>query len=176
MVHVTIQHVAGTVALICLVASVGFSFSLTSAYFRSDVLTQQMEDIAEYVSQNFVEIVTLIRISDFVPLTLMRILNLPSSLDGRVYVVELVEGEGSHEGFQVHVYLMTEPTVSVRCPLLFNFTQDPVKFATDLEGGTLLDGKIRYSNAVHSVAERIVAWGWMDGEEILAGIGVWTGE
>jgi len=176
MVHVTIQHVAGTVALICLVIAVGFSFSMTSAYFRGDVLTQQMRDIAEYVSQNFVEIVTLIKISDFVPITLMRILNLPSSLDGRLYVVELVDGTGPGEGYQVHVYMMTEPTISVRCPLLFNFTQDPVKFATDPEGGTLLDGKIRYSNAVHSAAERIVAWGQLDGEEILAGIGVWRGE
>jgi len=176
MVHVTIQHVAGTVALICLVTAVGFSFSLTSAYFRDDVLTRQMKDIAEYVSQNFVEIVTLVKISDFVPITLMRVLNLPSSLDGRVYVVELVGGAGPGGGCQVHVYLVTEPTVSVRCPLLFNFTQDPVKFETDPEGGTLLDGKIRYSNAVHSVAGRIVAWGRLDGKEIQAGIGVWMGE
>jgi len=177
---VPISHVVGTIALISLVVAAGVAYSLITSYIEVEVRKQQLNQIAEYVALNLVEIVNLVNFANFSsdPGTMMRILNLPSNL---AYLIMLVDASGQGQGYYVYTQLMGREDVSARSLIPLNSTQTPVIFVVDSKGFLRVRGEdsrvIQYSSTVYGGAQDVVVWAWKkDDTATWAGIGLWKSQ
>lgn len=190
---VPIKHVIGTIALIGLVIAVGLSYSIITSYIEADVIRKQLEQISEHVALNLVEIVSLVNFANFVKdRPMMKILDLPSDLGGKAYIIKLVKVEGTDQikGHYVQAQLATREDVYARSSLPLNATQSQIVLITDTTGKLPVTGEdkiIEYSGSVYGGTQEIrdktglvieqryvVVWGLkVNATLTLAGIGVW---
>ncbi|MEM2351336.1 MAG: hypothetical protein QXT26_02905 [Thermoproteota archaeon] len=97
MVHVSIQHIIGTVALIGLVVSLALAYQIIVVSVETSVLKTQLNQVAEYVSMCISNVMSL---TDFTYgifkeyVTVSMNLDLPADLGGKVYVIRFVNETG----------------------------------------------------------------------------------
>lgn len=177
---VPLKHVIGTVALIGLVIAVGLSYAIVTSYIEAEVTRKQLEQIAENVSLNIVEIVNMVDFANFLTKNaMMKILELPSDLGGKAYMIKLADEKMQGKGYCVYAQLVTRPDISARSPLPINSTQTRLIVMTENEDVRILPVKgetnmIYCSPTVYGGNNNIVVWGWKpDADTTWAGIGLW---
>ncbi|MBS7624239.1 hypothetical protein KEJ29_01505 [Candidatus Bathyarchaeota archaeon] len=97
MVHISIQHIIGTVALIGLAISLALAYQIVVGYVEENVIRTQLSQTAEYVSMSISHIINLMDFTygmfkEYV--TVSKSLNLPSDLSGKAYIIRLVNESG----------------------------------------------------------------------------------
>jgi hypothetical protein len=105
---IPIKHVIGTVALIGVVIAVGFSYTIITSYIDADIMKQQLNQIAEYVALNLIEITSLVNYANYSGTPMMKILKLPSDLGGRTYSISLLKlVSETGQGYYVEAQLVS---------------------------------------------------------------------
>lgn len=99
MVHVSIQHIIGTVALIALTISLALAYQIVVSYVEENVIRAQLSQTAEYVSMSIAHIISLTEftygmLETTIPAT--KLLNLPETIRGRAYNLTIVEKNGKY--------------------------------------------------------------------------------
>jgi hypothetical protein len=171
---VPLKHVIGTVALIGLIIAVGLTYTTITSYIEADVTKKQLEQIAEYVSLNLVEIINLVDFSNYQTAKMNKTLKLPSDLSGKAYLIKLVNETEGEEGYYVYVQLVTQQDVYARSHIPLNSTKTRLKFLTNIivYGGTQ---EIRNAEGQIIGFRQVFVWAEMRSlDEIVAGIDTWN--
>jgi len=171
---VPIEHIVGTAALIGLVISAALAYKTILGYVETSILQAQLRQIAEYISMNIVNLISLAEFAygNASTLTVMvKVLKLPTDLAGEAYLVRLVcEGGDCY----VQVELTMRSGLSTRLPINLSSTGTRVIFITGEV--QLPDHTIKPSNAVYGGNPNAVVWCWKNGSDsTCVGIGVWMG-
>jgi len=177
---VPITHIIGTAALIGLVISVALAYQIIVDYIEANVLEAQLEQIAEYVSMNLVNLISL---TEFAygdlssPTVMTKILNLPEDLNERPYLIRLVNESGN---CYVEAKLVTRSDISARSPIPLNSTRARLTITTEETiseiSNIFPEGTITLSTTVYGGNPKIVIWCWKyDSNTIYAGLGVQAG-
>jgi hypothetical protein len=141
-------------------------------------MKEQLNQIAEYVAVNLVEMTSLVNYANYSGAPMMKILNLPIDLGGRAYDISLLKlASAVGQGYYVQAQLVTRKDVSGNSLIPFNSTQTHLTIITDGDGSLTIGGEtrtIKYSGMVYGGTPDIVVWGWKENEtNMWAGIGVW---
>ena len=169
---ISLTHVIGTIALMGLLISTGLAYSIITSYVETEITKQQMDQIAEHVALNLVEIVNLVNFANFLNnATMMKTLKLPSDL---ACLITLVNETGQGRGYCVVAQIAGRNGVSGTAQIPINSTQSGLTFMVDSEGTLNVDpGTVQYSGSVYS-STRFVVWGWKkDDYTTWVGIGIY---
>lgn len=183
--HVPIQHIIGTVALIGLVISVGLAYTIETSSVQQDIAQQQLAQVSEVVALKIAEIVNLANFANFGNFTrndtMMMTLDLPLDLAGRAYAVQLMNGTTGDQGYYVNSYLVAQSTTSASATVPFNPAQGSVQLTTDAANASNLywvetgTEAVTSSIVIYGGNSRAVVWVWKgEGNVTLAGLGVIT--
>lgn len=140
MVHVSIQHIIGTIALIGLALSAALAYQIIIGYIEVNVLQSQMNQTAEYVSMSIANIISLTEFTyGILPVggTITKRLNLPADLSGKNYIVRLVNESGK---YYVYVEISGKSDLYAKSPIPVNSTTTPIIMVTEK---MIRDGSIR---------------------------------
>lgn len=181
--HVPIQHIIGTVAIIGLMISVGLAYNIETSFVQQDISQQQLAQVSEMVALNIADTVNLANFANFGNFTrnntVMISLNLPLDLAGRAYAVQLMNETGDNQRYNVNSYLLDQHTTNASATVPFNSAQDSVQLTTDVtDAGNLYwietgVEAVTSSIVVYGGNSRAVVWAWKgEGNATLAGLGV----
>jgi hypothetical protein len=157
---VPLKHIIGTVALISLVIAVGLAYTLITYHIEAEVTRKQLEQIAEYVSLNLVEIVSLVNLANYSGNVQVKIIEIPEDLGGKAYMIRLTKEAG--RGYCVEAQLSTRKDIVASSPVPINSTETQLKLITEDEGTLKVRGEAKavyYSGAVYGGAHDVVVWG-----------------
>ncbi len=172
--HVPIQHIIGTVALIGLVITIGLSYQIITDYLQTDLRHQQLQQVAENVAINIVEIGNLANFGNSANGTMTRTLDLPLDLSGNAYMIGIVN-DTSQGICYVNASLVINPHLSAMSILPIQSDQSIIVLKTD-ETGTLTGNQIvTYGPTIYGGAGQTVVWAWKGSGATWAGIGRLTG-
>jgi hypothetical protein len=128
LVEVTLQHVIGTVALIGLIISASLFYTIFTGSVQDDNRKKQLVQISENVSLNLEEMINLAKFSRYSIDNMSKIIDLPTDIDGKTYEVQLVDDP--IQGFIVHSFLATSPSISSDSTIPYNSAGTPLKLET----------------------------------------------
>ncbi|MEM2321415.1 MAG: hypothetical protein QXS79_06015 [Candidatus Bathyarchaeia archaeon] len=123
MVHVSLQHIIGTVALIGLAVSLALAYQIVVGYVEGNVIKTQLSQIAEYTSMSITNIISL---TDFVygmlseTEAVSKHLNLPAAINGKPYNLSILEMDG---GYHVRVSIIGRNDLYAESPIALGSTQ-----------------------------------------------------
>jgi len=178
---IPLKHVIGTIALIGLVIAAGLSYTIITSYIETEVTKQQLNQIAENVALNLIEIITLVNFANYTGNVQMKILELPSDLGGKAYTIQLINETSQNQGCYVQTQLVTRKDITAKSLIPVNSTQTHLKLVTDEEGTQQVRGEntkiIYYSGMVYGGTQDIqdiVVWAWKESLwTTWVGIGLW---
>jgi hypothetical protein len=107
MGSVTITHLIGTVALMAIFLSVGSYYTMSISTLRREVIAVQLKGIANYISSDIVDLVSLCYISE-INQTIIKSLNLPEGVTAYGYEITI---EKTAQGMRVQTNLISESEV-----------------------------------------------------------------
>lgn len=178
MVHVSIQHIIGTAALIGLAISAALAYQIIVGYVETSVLQSQLKQTAEYVSMSIANMISLTEFTYGILSTgtVTKRLSLPADLSGKTYIVRLV-GEGGR--YSVRVEISSRSDLYATSPILVNSTATSMLILTDetvqeFENRNirLSDESVRPQTYVYGGNPNIVIWCEKIGGVIYAGLGL----
>jgi hypothetical protein len=170
MVSVTRSHVIGTTALISLFVVAGIYYSISYSSFKNRIIATQLEEVADYVSSNVIDLVSLCSLSNLDQL-IIKELDIPEVVSETYYynitLVQIKDSNTQEWLFAIRTYPVSQPTIIKESNLpwvadgnimVYNGT-DPVE--------TTLKLKVTVSSLAN-----VVAWCSKSGEKISIGFGV----
>jgi hypothetical protein len=120
MVEVSIQHIIGTVSLIGLIISAGLFYSIFTSFVQDSNSEKQLGQISENVALNLEEMINLVKFSKYSRDYMIKIIDLPTDINGRTYKIQLVNDSTTNKGLYVHAFLATQQTVSADSAIPYN--------------------------------------------------------
>lgn len=176
MVHVSIQHIIGTAALIGLAISVALAYQIIVGYVETSVLQSQLNQTAEYVSMSMANIISLTEFTYGILSTgtVTKRLSLPADLSGKTYIIRLVNESGR---YIVRVEIAGRSNLYATSPILVNSTATPILILTEetvqkFENIRLSDERVKPQTYVYGGNPNIVIWCEKIGDVIYAGLGL----
>jgi len=180
--HVPIQHVIGTAALIGLVISAGLAYNIISSSIQNDIIENQLQQVSEVVALNIVEIVNLANFANFGNLTrndtMARTVDLPLDVSGKAYAVQLMYANSQDQGYNVTSYLVADRNTVASSLIPINSNAGLVQLVTavtspptmySVDGG---EATVTASSVVYGGSNSTVVWAWRgEGNTTIAGLG-----
>jgi len=102
-----IPHILGTVTLLILFSILGTYYSISYSSLRSEIVASNLQEIAEYVASEIVDLVSLLSLSMGDQL-LIKGLQMPEKIGGNIYNLTITK---SGDALKVRVYLASNPSV-----------------------------------------------------------------
>lgn len=176
---VSIQHIIGTVALIGLVVSLALAYQIVTSSVESSTIKTQLSQIAEYVSMNLANVISL---TDFTygildtslgPVT--KRLDLPQTIGGKPYNLTILRGDG---GCYVYVEIIGRSDLHASSPMVVKPTQRvTILTSTDLEyaENLLRNFDVKPRAWVSGGSPNVVVWCYMGDNTVYAGLGLLEG-
>ncbi|MEM0253075.1 MAG: hypothetical protein QXK78_00705 [Candidatus Bathyarchaeia archaeon] len=163
---VILKHIIGTLALIGLVITVGLAYTTTASYVEMEVAKVQLKQIAEHVSLNLIEVISLVSFANY-PSRQIKGIDLPTDIGGKAYMVKLMVKEGK---CYVRAELATEVTYTES--LIPIKPDEDIKFLTEVEFIQGENGEI-YSGIIYGGNSNTFVWAELmrPNGEIIAGLG-----
>jgi hypothetical protein len=153
-----------------LIVSVGLAYNIITDYLQTDIRKQQLQQVAENVALNLVEIINLANFGNSANGTLTRVLDLPSDLAGKTYLVQIVNDTTQPNGCYIKTYLDTRPDITATSLIPLQANQPQVDLITS--PGTLLGNQVVWHNAtIYGGSSGIVVWAWKGTGITWAGVG-----
>ncbi len=175
MVHVSIQHIIGTAALLVLVLSLAYAYQVVVTSVQISAIRTQMNQVAEYVAQSVSDIVSLTEFAygALSSGTVSKSLKLPADLSGKPYLVRLESREG---GCYVVVEVSGLSDVYATSPIPLKNATAAVWIVAD-GGFELSDARVKPKPYVYGGNPKAVVWcekTWLEGQGyvILVGLGL----
>lgn len=140
MVHVSIQHIIGTVALISLALSIALAYQIVVGSIEEGVIRAQLSQVAEYTSMSISNIVGLVEFTYGIISTgepVLKRLSLPETINGRPYNISIVSRNGT---FYVYVSIIGKNHLYSESPIAAKSMQRMVVFTGEEYLSTLLGG------------------------------------
>ena len=157
---VGIQHIIGTVALIGLVASAGFAYTIITSFIDTDVNTERLQQVSEVVASNLVEIMNLAKFAKYSDTNMTKNIDVPSDLAGKAYEIQLVNDAGQ---WIVRSYLVTNNHVSSDSKIPLSSADVTISLWTEQTVHEMVVGLdqsiIHISGTVYG-GNQIVVWAW----------------
>ena len=177
---IPLKHLVGTATIMSLIIASGLSYSVFTSYIEAEVLRRQLNQVAEHVALNLVEVVSLVNFSNYSSVEpIFKVLKLPQDLGGRSYIIELVNETSRGGGCYVRARLATRGDVYASSPILLG-QGSGLELKTEGEGTIDVQegagGTIQWSGKVYGGVEGFTVWGLMNGTRQEAGIGIWKRE
>jgi hypothetical protein len=176
--HVPIQHIIGTVALIGLVISAGLAFSVVSSFITEDIIEQQLEQVSDVVALNLEEVVNLINFANSGEMyqrnnTLTKALDLPLEVGNKAYTVTLTRTADG--GYNVVSSLVSQNTTSATSMIPVNSTTSSLQIIT-YSMAMIYDGEqenwaVTSKSTIYGGNNNIVVWAWKPNATTYFGIG-----
>ncbi len=107
MGSVSLTHLVGTVSLMLIFLSVGSYYSMSIASLKNEVITVQLSKIADYISSDMIDLVSLCYVGELNQL-LIKNLTLPAGLTAYGYNMTV---EKIGQSMLVRVYLISDSLV-----------------------------------------------------------------
>ncbi|MEM1900591.1 MAG: hypothetical protein QW335_03840 [Candidatus Nezhaarchaeales archaeon] len=178
MVHVSIQHVIGTVALIGLVLSLASAYHIIVSSIEGEVIKTQLSQTAEYISMSLAHVISL---TDFTygvldttyPVT--KHLVLPKTVSGKPYNFTILRSDG---GYYVYVEVISRSDLHAKSPITVKSEQRIVILTNDdldLAESLLEDFEVKPRPWVSGGLTNVVVWCYKSGDIIYAGLGIIEG-
>lgn len=173
MVHASVQHIIGTVALLGLILSTVLAFQMFIGFIVEDVVRTQLSQIAEYTSMCIANIVSL---TDFTfgmlstTEAVSKRLGLPSSINGRPYNLTIIE---KNEGYYVQVKIIgsslyAESPITVKLAQRFKvFSEDREELLNLLEAS-----QVEPRSWVYGGSPNVVVWCLKFDDAMYVGLGL----
>ena len=174
MVHVSIQHIIGTAALLVLVLSLAYAYQIVVTSVQISAIRTQAGQVAEYVAQSVSDVVSLTEFAygALSSGTVSKSLKLPADLSGKPYLVKLESHDG---GYYVVVEVSGLSDLRARSPIPLKNTTAVVRIVAD-EDLNLFDWDVKPKPYVYGGNPKAVVWCEKRLEEggyvILVGLGV----
>jgi hypothetical protein len=176
--HIPIQHIIGTVALIGLVISASLAFNVISSFITEDIVEQQLSQVSDLVALNLVEVVNLINFANSGEMyqrnnTIVKAVSLPLDAGGKAYTVTLTRTNG--EGYSVASNLVTQNTTSATSLIPVNSTTSSLQIITEpitmTYNGEQENWVVTSKSLIYGGNGNIVVWAWKPNATTYAGIG-----
>lgn len=179
MVHISIQHIIGTVALMGLVLSLALAYQIVISSVEASVIKTQLSQTAEYVSMNLANVISL---TDFTygildttlsPVT--KRLDLPKTIGGKPYNLTIVRSDA---GCYVYVEIIGRSYLHATSLISTKSTQRvTILIVADLEYAESLleDFEVKPRAWVSGGFPNVVIWCYKHGNTIYAGLGMLEG-
>ncbi len=167
MVSVTISHVIGTITLLMVFTAVTMFYTMSYFSLQTETLAQQLQEAADYVSANLVDLVSLCHISPTDQL-LIESLEMPENIGTYIYSVTITEQTNlitQEKLLMVRAFFASRPSI-YRESLL------PWSTVKIWNGTEIDDPKLQPSLYISSGTQNVVAWALKQGEETTVGLGV----
>lgn len=164
-VSVTISHVIGTTTLIVVFISVTMFYTMAYFSLQTEALAHQLQEVADYVSANLVDLVSLCFISPTDQL-LIKGLEMPENIGTDLYIVTLTNTTNpitQENLLVVRAFFNSRPSIYKESLLPWSTVK--------MWNGTEISG-LQPSLSISSGASNIVAWALKQGDEITVGLGV----
>jgi len=167
-VSVTISHVIGTTTLLMVFTAATMFYTISNFSLQRETLAMQLQEAADYVSSNLVDLVSLCFISPTDQL-LIKTLEMPENIGVNVYTVTLVEKTNpvTHEKLMI-VKAHFDFRPSIYRESLLPWTTIKIWNGTSI--GDL--GRVEPKLSISSSASNMVIWALRQAEEITVGLGV----
>ncbi|MEM2127500.1 MAG: hypothetical protein QXH67_04675 [Candidatus Bathyarchaeia archaeon] len=176
--HVSLKHLIGTVTLMSLIISAGYSYTLITSYMEAQILRGQLQQIAEYVALNLVEVINLVKFSSWSSTEpTYKVLKLPNDLGGRAFMIELLNETVKGKGCYIRTKLVIRGDIEASSPIPINTTEFGIRLwylnATESEEDRIetKGGYINRTNGMVYSGHEIVVWVRIE-DTITAGLGI----
>ncbi|MEM4576212.1 MAG: hypothetical protein QW701_01975 [Candidatus Nezhaarchaeales archaeon] len=174
MVHASVQHIIGTVALLGLISSIVLAFQMFIGFIVEDTVGTQLSQIAEYTSMSIANIVSL---TDFTfgmlstTEAVSKRLGLPASINGKPYNLTIIEKD---EGYYVQVKMVgsnlyAESPISVKLAQKFKVFSGEEELLNVLEAS-----QVEPKYWVYGGSQNVVVWCLKFGDVMYVGLGLST--
>lgn len=150
------------------------SYTVITDFLQSDIRHQQLQQVAENVALNLVEITNLANFGNSANGTMTRTLHLPADLAEKTYIIQIVNDTSQLNSCYIKAYLVTSPTVSAMSIIPLQANQSQVTLITD-SGSLAGNQNIAYGSELYGGADSTVVWAWKGSGTTWAGIGRLTG-
>ncbi len=171
--HVPIQHIIGTIALIALVICSGLAYSIITTFAETDIYHQQLQQVSDILALNIVEVANL---ANFTSLeftsnnTMVKAIDLPLDIGDKAYAVEIVNGVGQ-DPYNVKAYLISQTNTQATSLMPFNCSQctletTPKTFIVNNGQATVTSLPVIYGGSNNTVV-----WAWKGSGNLTVGIG-----
>ncbi|MEM4727653.1 MAG: hypothetical protein QXD04_05305 [Candidatus Bathyarchaeia archaeon] len=170
--HVSLKHLIGTVTLMSLIMSAGYSYTLITSYMEAQILRGQLQQIAEYVALNLVEVINLVKYTNrSEPQPTYKLLKIPKDLGGRAYIIELKNETAGGKGYYIRARLLIREDVEAFSIIPINTTELSIELKAEGNGTiTSRNGNINWTSVIHGGYEpgvyETVVWGMMNATQI----------
>jgi len=165
MVSVTISHVIGTITLIVVFIAVTMFYTISYFSLQTETLAQQLQEAADYVSANLVDLVSLCFISPTDQI-LIKGLEMPENVGTNLYSVTISEKTNpitQEKLLMVRAFFNSRPSI---------YRESLLPWSTvKIWNGTEIPS-LQPSLSISSGTSNVVAWALKCGEEITVGLGV----
>ena len=161
-----IPHIIGTVTLLILFSITGVYYSLSYSSLQSEIMVSNLQEVADYVSSEIVDLVSLGSLSAEGQL-LIKELQLPEKIGGHVYNLTITE---SGDTLKVQVYLRSDPSVfgeSILPWLIGGYIQP-----FNGTGASINSTRITPQTTISSISKNPVVWCMRNSGKITFGFGV----
>lgn len=181
--HVPIQHIIGTIALIGLLISAGVAYSVITSYIADSIIEQDLKQVSGTVAMNLIEIINLASFENFGVITsndtLARTIDLPLDVGGKAYAVQLVNRADQNQGYDVTTYLVSKNTTRASSSIPINSNLGDVQLITNVTDKStywVCLGKdfVTSSALIYGGANNTVVWATKGSGNMTAGIGYFT--
>lgn len=155
-----------------LIISVGYSYTLITSYMEGRILRGQLQQIAEYVALNLVEVMNLVKYTNrSVPEPTYKVLKIPKDLGGRAYIIELKNETVGGKGYYIRARLLVRGDIEAVSMIPINTTELRIELKAEGNGTiTSRSGNIDWTSVIHGGYEpgvyETVVWGMMNATQI----------
>ncbi len=176
MVSVTLSHVIGTTALISIFIVTGIFYSISYSSFENQVIATHLEEVANHISSNVIDLVSLCLLNNQDQLIVEEI-NVPEHINNHYYGITILQVKDPNTQewlFTVRTYLNSKTTIHGESHIpwsaegnlyLYNGTNSP----------EISHPPFQPKVNVTSDTTNIVTWCSRAGEKITIGLGVGEG-
>ncbi|MCK4953332.1 hypothetical protein KAS14_06070 [Candidatus Bathyarchaeota archaeon] len=170
MVSVTLSHVIGTTALISLFVVAGIYYSISYSSFKNRIIATQLEEVADYVSSNVIDLVSLCSLSNLDQL-IIKELDIPEFVSETYYynvtLVQIKDPNTQEWLFAIRTYPVSRPTIITESNLPWSANGNIMVY----NGTDPIETTLQLKVTVSSLAN-VVAWCSKSDEKTSIGLGV----
>ncbi len=166
MGSVVMAHLIGTVSLLVIFTVVGTYFTIYYSSLRSEVIASNLQDAADYVSSQIVDLVNLCFTSTEDQL-LIKELEIPQQVGGSVYIIKIAYSE---DLVKIVAYFFSNPSILGESLLPWS-TGGNIEFFNGTDPG-ISDPRVKPRTSISSLHENLIVWCLKKEGRITFGLGV----
>lgn len=168
MVSVSISHILGTITLVLVFVGVTMFYTMTYFSLQDRTLSRQLQEAADYVSANLIDLVSLAQISA-TDQFLVKSVSLPQNIGSDFFIITISEekNEVQQKQLLVKAFFSSRPTIQMESVLPW-MTIGTWNETLPVNNNLGLTPKVFLSSSTSNPA----VWVWKQNSTITTGLGI----